>query len=46
MTILKHIEDIHSVYEKRGFIVEIIEVDGQFEPLRARQAGANGNYLK
>jgi hypothetical protein len=39
MTILKHITDIHSIYVKRGFIVEIIEVDGQFEPLRGKLAG-------
>ncbi len=38
MTILKHIEDVHSVYVKRGFILEIIEVDGQFEPLRGKLA--------
>jgi hypothetical protein len=37
-TIMKHIKDIHSVYVKRGFIVEIIEVDGQFEPLRGQLA--------
>jgi hypothetical protein len=37
-TIMKHIKDIHSVYVKRGFIVEIVEVDGQFEPLRGQLA--------
>jgi hypothetical protein len=37
-TIMKHIKDVHSVYVKRGFIIEIIEVDGQFEPLRGQLA--------
>jgi hypothetical protein len=30
--IMKHIKDVHSTYVKRGFIVEIVEADGQFEP--------------
>jgi hypothetical protein len=37
-TIMKHIKDVHSTYVKRGFIVEIVEVDGQFEPLRGELA--------
>jgi hypothetical protein len=37
-TIMKHIKDVHKIYVKRGFILEIIEVDGQFEPLRGELA--------
>jgi hypothetical protein len=37
-TIMTHIKDIHKIYVKRGFILEIIEVDGQFEPLRGELA--------
>jgi hypothetical protein len=37
-TIMRHIKDIHDIYVKRGFILEIIEVDGQFEPLRGKLA--------
>jgi hypothetical protein len=33
-SIMKHIKDIHKIYVKRGFILEIVEVDCQFEPLR------------
>ncbi len=33
-TILTHIKDVHSIYIKRGFLLEIVEADGQFEPLR------------
>ena len=33
-TILTHINDVHSIYIKRGFLSEIVEADGQFEPLR------------
>jgi hypothetical protein len=33
-TILKQITYIHNIYIKRGFMFEIVEVDGQFEPLR------------
>jgi hypothetical protein len=33
-TILKQIIDVRNVYLKRGFLLEIVEVDGQFEPLR------------
>ena len=36
--IMKHIKDVHRTYVKRGFIVEIVEVDGQFEPLRGELA--------
>ena len=32
--ILKHIKDAHKIHVKRGFILEIVEADGQFEPLR------------
>jgi hypothetical protein len=34
-TILKHIKDVHNIYIKRGFLLEIVEVDEQFEPLRS-----------
>jgi hypothetical protein len=34
VTFLKHITDVHKIYVKRGFVIEIVEVDGQFEPLR------------
>jgi hypothetical protein len=37
-TILKHIKDVHKIYVKRGFMLEIVEVDGQFEPLRGELA--------
>ena len=33
-TILELLVDVHKMYIKRGFIMEVIEVDGQFEPLR------------
>jgi hypothetical protein len=33
-TILKQITDVHNIYIKRGFLLEIIKVDGQCEPLR------------
>jgi hypothetical protein len=33
-TILKQITDVRNVYLQRGFLLEIVEVDGQFEPLR------------
>jgi hypothetical protein len=32
--ILECIRNVRNIYVKRGFILEIIEVDGQFEPLR------------
>jgi hypothetical protein len=32
-TILKQITDARNIYIKRGFLLEIVEVDGQFEPL-------------
>jgi Reverse transcriptase (RNA-dependent DNA polymerase) len=38
-TILNHIKDVRNVYVKRGFILEVVEVDGQFEPLRGALAG-------
>jgi hypothetical protein len=28
------ITDVRNIYIKRGFLLEIVEVDGQFEPLR------------
>ena len=37
-TIMKHIKDIHKIYVKRGYILEIVKVDGQFEPLRGELA--------
>jgi hypothetical protein len=33
-TILANITAVRNVYIKRGFLLEIIEADGQFEPLR------------
>jgi hypothetical protein len=33
-TILKQITDVRNIYIKRGFLLGIVEVDGQFEPLR------------
>jgi hypothetical protein len=33
-TILKQTKDVRNIYIKRRFLLEIIEVDGQFEPLR------------
>jgi hypothetical protein len=33
-TILSAIKDVRDIYMKRGFSLEIVEVDGQFEPLR------------
>jgi hypothetical protein len=32
-TILKQITDVRNIYIKRGFLLEIVEVDGKFEPL-------------
>jgi hypothetical protein len=37
-TILAHIKDVRNIYVKRGFLLEIVEVDGQFEPLRGELA--------
>jgi hypothetical protein len=34
-TILKHITDVRNIYTKRGLLLEIVEVDGKFEPLRS-----------
>ncbi len=31
---MTHIKEVRNIYVKRGFLLEIIEVDGQFEPLR------------
>jgi hypothetical protein len=33
-TIIENIRAIRNVYVNRGFVLEIIEVDGQFDPLR------------
>jgi hypothetical protein len=33
-TILKQITDVHNIYITRGLLLEIVEVDGKFEPLR------------
>jgi hypothetical protein len=33
-TILKQITDVRKIYIKRGFLLELFEVDGQFEPIR------------
>jgi hypothetical protein len=32
-TILKQITYVRNIYIKRGFLFEIVEVDGKFEPL-------------
>jgi hypothetical protein len=37
-TILARITDVRNIYLKRGFLLEIIEADGQFEPLRGALA--------
>ena len=37
-TILFHIKEVRNLYIKRGFLLEIIEADGQFEPLRGELA--------
>jgi hypothetical protein len=34
-TILKQITDVRNIDIKRGFLLEIVEVDGQFESLRS-----------
>jgi hypothetical protein len=36
--VLKHIKDVHKMHVKRGFTLEIVKVDGQFEPLRGELA--------
>jgi hypothetical protein len=36
--IMKNIKDMHKTHAKRGFVLEIIEVDGQFGPLRGELA--------
>jgi hypothetical protein len=33
-TIMANITEVRNVYLKRGFLLEIIEADGQFEPLQ------------
>jgi hypothetical protein len=35
---LSHIKDVRNICVKRGFLLEIVEVDGQFEPLRGELA--------
>jgi hypothetical protein len=37
-TIMKNITEVHNVYIKRGFLLEILEADGQFEPLQGKLA--------
>jgi hypothetical protein len=37
-TLMKHVNDVNNIYMKRGFSLEIAEVDGQFEPLRGQMA--------
>jgi hypothetical protein len=36
--ILSHIKDVRNICVKRGFLLKIAEVDGQFEPLRGELA--------
>jgi hypothetical protein len=36
--IMNNVKDTHKTHVKRGFVLEIIEVDGQFEPLRGELA--------
>jgi hypothetical protein len=43
-TIMSAITDVRNIYLKRGFLLEIVEVDGQFEPLRG-ELGALGITL-
>ena len=45
-TILKHIKDVYKIYVQRGFKLEIVEVDGQFEPLRGDLAEIGINMNK
>ncbi len=37
-TIMANIKEVRNVYIKRGFLLEILEADGQFEPLRGELA--------
>jgi hypothetical protein len=37
-TILAHITEVHNAYVKRVFLLEIVKVDGQFEPIRGALA--------
>lgn len=32
--ILVAVKQVHAIYVKRGFIIQILEADGQFEPIR------------
>jgi hypothetical protein len=43
-TIMSAITDVRNIYLKRGFLLEIVEVDRQFEPLRG-ELGALGITL-
>jgi hypothetical protein len=36
--IMKRIKDVHKMHVKRGFVLEIVEADGQFEPLHGELA--------
>ena len=38
MTIMENITNVRNVYVQRGFLLEIVEADGQFEPLRGALA--------
>ena len=33
-TIMAAIRTVNSIYVKRGFVLEVVEADGQFEPTR------------
>jgi hypothetical protein len=37
-TIMKNITEVRNVYIKRGFLLEILEAEGQFEPLQGKLA--------
>jgi hypothetical protein len=37
-TILANLTEVHNVYVKHGFLMEIVEVNGQFEPIRGELA--------
>jgi hypothetical protein len=37
-TIMKNITEVRNVHIKRGFLLEILEADGQFEPLQGKLA--------
>ena len=38
-TLLEQIKTVRNTYIKRGFLLDFVEVDGQFEPLRGALAG-------